>query len=264
MNTTSTKTKGRQTHDSGKLNMALEAKSIVAQVDLLGLVEKHLLKECTTIEIKKPSSVEDGKNGTDTYKVTNYVVDIPPTVLNAFKGMFSPNKTYRFRLTRVASIVTSGGGTLSLATGVFPGQFDQFTALSILFQQSRLIRTSIDYMLLAPQAGTSATTFATLPAVAVSAFDQAQYGGTTYLYNQLQRRAGCVQFVSTYTGLKVSNVYTVKKGERLWSAIGVQAGTDPFGGNAGAWCVSVANVATPSTAYWEYLITADYEFTQLQ
>jgi hypothetical protein len=226
------------------------------------LLEQHLLEEGTMVE-KKEEVVSDNKNGTDTYKKQQVVIDISPTVLSAFKGMFSPNKTYRFRLTRVASLVTSGGGTMNLATGVYPGQFDQYAALSILFSQSRMIRTQIDYMLLAANAQTSATTYATIPGVFVVAFDQSQYGGTTYLYNQLQRRAGAVQFTSFYTGKKVSNRYTVKRSSRLWSNIAVQTGTDPYGGNVGAWCICLANVASTTTTYWEYLITADYEFTGL-
>lgn len=237
--------------------------SIGTPHDTLGKLEDYISSECATLEVKRALSTEDLKNGVDTFKSVNYVIDVPPLVLDAFKGMFEPNKTYRFRLTRVASIVSSGGGTMSLATGVYPGQFDQYTALSILFAQSRLIRTSIDYMLLAPTAQTSATTYACIPGVFVSAFDQAQYGGTTYLYNQLQRRAGCINFTTAYTGKKVTNSFTVKKSERLWSNIGVQTGTDPYGGNAGAWCIALANVASPALAYWEYLITADYEFTTL-
>lgn len=227
------------------------------------LLQQHLVDECATVETKKTLTTDEAKNGHDTYKTVSYVVEIPPTVLSAFKGMFSPGKTYRFRMTRVASIVTSGGGTMALATGVYPGQFDQYTALAILFAQSRLIRTSIDYMLLAPQSQTAATTYATLPGVFVSAFDPAQYGGTTYLYNQLQRRAGCKQFVTSFTGNKITNTYTTPKNQRLWSNIATQSSTDPYGGNAGAWCIALANVASTSTAYWEYLITADYEFTSL-
>jgi hypothetical protein len=226
------------------------------------LLEQHLSEEGTVVE-KKKAVVSDNKNGADTYVGQSYVIDIPPTVLSVFRGMFSPNKTYRFRLTRTAAVVTSGGGTMSLATGVYPGQFDQYTALSILFSQSRLIRTSIEYMLLAPLAQTSATVYAALPGVFVSAFDPAQYGGTTYLYNQLQRRPGCKQFTSTFTGRKVTNVYTTKRDSRLWSNIAVQTGTDPYGGNVGAWCIALANVASTTTQYWEYLITADYEFTAL-
>lgn len=225
-------------------------------------LEQHLQDEGTLVE-KKKAVVSDNKNGTDTYLRNDVVIDIPPTVLSAFKGMFNSNKTYRFRLTRVASIVTSGGGTMGLATGVYPGQFDQYTALSILFSQSRLIRTKIEYMLLAPIAQTSSTTYAAIPGVFVSAFDQSQYGGTSYLYSQLQRRAGAVQFTSTFTGKKVSNTYTTKRDSRLWSNIAVQSGTDPYGGNVGAWCISLANVGSTTLAYWEYLITADYEFTGL-
>lgn len=235
----------------------------VIPTDALAKLDEYISTDCATLETKRVLTPEELKNGVDTYRTINYVVDIPPIVLNAFKGMFEPNKTYRFRLTRVASIVTSGGGTMSLSTGVYPGQFDQYTALAILFAQSRLIRTSIDYMLLAPTTQVSATVYASLPAVAVSAFDQAQYGGTTYLYNQLQRRAGCVQFTTAYTGKKVTNTFTVKKSERLWSNIAVQTGTDPYGGNAGAWCIAIANVASTSLPYWEYVITADYEFTTL-
>jgi hypothetical protein len=226
----------------------------------LDALEQHLDEECAILTpVKRVLSAEENKNGYDTFVRKEYVVDISPTVRNAFKGMFEPNKTYRFRLTRVASIVTSGGGTLALATGVYPGQFDQYTALSILFGQSRLIRTSIEYMLLINTIGSTS-----IPAVAVSAFDTAQYGGTTYLYNQLQRRAGCKQLVTSYTGNEVMNSYTTKKSARLWSDIAVQTGTDPFGGNSGAWCIAFANAASATTSYYEYLISADYEFTSLR
>lgn len=225
----------------------------------LQLVESHLQEENTVVVRKKTETKGDGH---DTYENLSYVIDIPPTVMNAFKGMFSPNQIYRFRMTRTASVVTSGGGTMSLATGVYPGQFDQYTALSILFSQSRLVQTKIDYMLLASQAQTQSTVYSTLPGVFVSAFDPAQYGGSTQLYQQVQRRPGCVQFATSYTGKKITNFYKVKE-PRLWSNIATQSGTDPYGGNAGAWLIALANVASTTTTYWQYVITADYEFTAL-
>jgi hypothetical protein len=97
----------------------------------ISLLEQHLLEEGTMVE-KKKVVVSDNKNGTDNHSSISYVIDIPPTVLSAFRGMFSPLQTYRFRLTRTASIISSGGGTLVLATGIYPSQFSQYSALSML------------------------------------------------------------------------------------------------------------------------------------
>jgi hypothetical protein len=226
------------------------------------LLEQHLLEEGTMVE-KKKVAVSDSKNGTENYEERQIVIDIPPTVLSAFRGMFSPLQTYRFRLTRTASIISSGGGTLVLATGIYPSQFSQYSALSMLFSESRLIRTCIEYMPCASNAVTGASAYATLPGVFASAFDPAQYGGSTFVYADMQQRPGCVNFHSQVTARKVTNVCTMNRSQRLWSNIGQSSGTDPYGGNAGAWLVGAANNISPSTTYFYYVITADYEFKGL-
>lgn len=226
------------------------------------LLEQHLLEEGTVVE-KKKVAVSDSKNGTDSYIEKSIVIDIPPTVLSAFRGMFSPLKTYRFRLTRAASIISSGGGTLVLATGIYPSQFSQYSALSMLFSESRLIRTCIEYMPISSNAQTGATTYATEPGAFASAFDPAQYGGSTFVFADIQRRPGTVNFHSQITARKVTNVCTMNRSQRLWSNIGQSSGTDPYGGNAGAWLVASAGNISPSTSYFYYVITADYEFKGL-
>jgi hypothetical protein len=225
------------------------------------LLEQHLLEEGTVVE-KKKVVISDNKDGTDTYQPLQVVIDIPPTVLSAFRGMMNPNKSYRFRLTRTASLVTSGSGTLSLSTGIYPSQFTQYTALALLFGESRLISTDIKYVNACSQAQTASTTYANLPIVAAAVFDPVQYGGTVVSYSDIQKRPGVKDMTSNFTGRIVSLRYKAKR--RQFSDITSQGSTDPYGGNAGAWCIGFSFAGSPSTTYFNYIISAIYEFTAVR
>jgi len=205
----------------------------------------------TQEEEKKTST-----DGIDTYVIKRCIVDVPPSLMLALSSVFSGNKTYRFRLTRNATLVTSGAGSMNLSTSLYPSQFDQYAALAALFNQARLRSTRITYTgMIAPGVTTVAQ------GSFCSAMDPSNSAliAPSYTYTLATRLPKCKVFSLIQSKWPVSNFY--KFGPRPWSTITASAsGSDPIGGVEGAWIHSINATVGASATYLSYLIICDYEF----
>lgn len=195
-------------------------------------------------------------NGTDLCKDSPYIIDIPPALGNALSSVFSGNKTYRFRLMRTATLVTSGAGVMNLVTRVYPSQFDQYGALSLLFNECRLRTTSIRYTGdIAPGVTT------VVQGTWASAFDPSASSlvGTSHTFTSALRLPKAKTWSLIMSKWPVSNSF--RQSLRPWSAvIATSTGSDPVGGVEGAWVHCVDGTVSASATYLTYVILADYEF----
>jgi hypothetical protein len=242
MNNSSTKSKGRLTHDS--VNSTINTSS-------------SLLAHLHSMEDEKANRSE----GTDTYKDTVNVIKMPVAQSALMRGMLG-NKIHRFRLTRVASLVTSGGGQMNLVTSVIPSQFAQSTALATLFSECRLISTSIEYTSTFGF-GSSATT--TLHSPMCSGFFQSSTTAspTVMTYDQCARLSNSKTFSSGNIPRNLRNSW-ITAAPRPWSLVSASAtGSDPVGGVNGCWSINNLVTMSNSTTYFGYLIEAIYEFRYL-
>jgi hypothetical protein len=196
--------------------------------------------------------------GVDSYKAGGPSA-MPVSQITLMKSMFG-SKPHRFRLTRTASLVTSGGGQMNLGTSIVPSQFSQYTALQTLFSECRLVSTSIQY---ASCFGIGSTT-TVLHSPMMSAFwpDAASTSPTVLSYDQCARLTNSMSFSSGFTTARVRNSY--KAPLRIWSYVAATAtGQDPIGGVLGAWSINNLVTLSNSTTYFGYLIEAVYDFRNL-
>jgi hypothetical protein len=184
----------------------------------------------------------------------------PPSSILTAKSILSTvirgNRSFRFKMSRSATLTSSGAGALALTTLFTPSGFDQYTQLSAFFEQVRLVGYKISYnSLVNPSDTTQVNT-----AVAI-AFDPAAITGAVTSYTLCSR----LPKVKTFSLLSTSMwpiVYERKvERNRPWSLITANpGGTDPVGGIAGGHCIAVASAVKASTAVLAYLIEAVFEF----
>jgi hypothetical protein len=175
--------------------------------------------------------------------------------LTLLKGMLLNvygTKPFRFRMSRTASLATSGAGAMALATLIYPSQFDQFSAIGAIFQEARLHSARIQYTLLATLSGISNACF-------VTAYNPSAETGYTITTSAVTRLPNCKLFSTANTNWPVRLVAKLPR-NRPWSNIAASStGFDPFGGTVGAFCHVIMNTASNSTSYLQYLIEAEYD-----
>ncbi len=202
-----------------------------------------------------PEDEKSANSGTDSW-VEPRPVKYSPVMLTMAKTMFSSKTTYKVRLTRTATITTSGAGTLALVTLLNFSQYDQYTQISSLFEEGRLLKTSIHYAPLVSPNDTSKT-----PCVWALALDPSASSGATTSFVLVTRLPGAKFFGSTQSNWPVRASY--KYGVQPWSKIGyTPGGTDPVG-NLGGWCIANSAAGSASTAYLQYTIETIAEFRKL-
>lgn len=175
-------------------------------------------------------------------------------LLKIMKSVYSPGKTYRFRLSRSAGLTSSGTGTLQLITAVLPSNFEEYTPLSGLFEECRLISTRIQY------AFTSNGTTPTLVAFA-SCFDPSATASTVPTWtNAIQFPGAKITNIQNSAPVIFKNSFRATRG-RAWSLVTTtDSGTDPVGGALGGWYHSIFSNTSNSTLIGVYLLECDYEF----
>ncbi len=203
-----------------------------------------------SIRLLHEDEKDDSKSaGTDV--LINRPVRISPTpsLIKVARSVFTPGKVYKFRLTRTALLTTSGGGTMNLATNVYPQQFDQYNALVLLFDEARLLSTHITY--------TDVARGGTLTSAIVTAFDPSEANASPSFAAGV-RFPGAKLFCTSQTVWPVHNSWTARN-RRPWSKISAtSAGTDPTGGIIGKWYHCAATTLDNSKSYLLYLIEAEY------
>lgn len=238
-----------------QIKMSQKNTPVEQKSSLLTPIVSALMSSCGVM-LASNKSVEVKTDGQDKCAVDSYYVDIPKPLQGVMASVFSTNKSYRFRLIRTATLVTSGGGTMNLATLVHPSQFDQYSALALLFNQSRLRSTRITYIgNIAP----AATTVVQQPFV--SAFDPSYSSFVTpsHTFTTANRLPKSKNFSLIMSKWPVTNSY--RSPNRPWSYIAATgSGSDPVGGVEGAWIHCISGTASASATYLQYVIVADYEF----
>lgn len=187
------------------------------------------------------------------------------TTLNGVSKLFSTsNSVYRVRMSRAASLSTSGGGAMALATAVYPSQFDQYTQLSPLFGECRIRAVRIQLTCFPnPNAATVGTTDYIGGWFAV-AFNPGGGAGSFLIISiaAVTRLPGCKVYNPFVTGRVILSHKFPKT--TPWSILGgTNSGTDPVGGTAGYFANVALSTLTASRAYLGYLIEAEYEFRNL-
>lgn len=196
----------------------------------------------------------DNANGTDNSRVYECTLIAPPSLLTLMRSVFAPGKTYRFRLSRVAELVTSGSGTMSLGTAVYPSQFVQYSALSALFTECRLRSTNIHYT---PRIAPGVTTVAQV--TVATAFDPTSSSGTP-TYTAVIRYPSAKTFALIGTKYPVRNSFNKTRGRPFSTASSSGSGFDPVGGVNGVWLHAISATTSASATILDYVILADYEF----
>jgi len=166
-----------------------------------------------------------------------------------FKG-----KVFTLRLSRAASLTTSGTGTMQLSTSVLPSQFAEYTQLVDLFTEAKLLSTSIQY-------SDNQTSVGTVYRCGfISAFQPTDPGTGTVTSLATSRLPGAKLFSLANTTWPVRNSVPKLKG-RQWCKI-TTSGTsaDNVSGCAGSWYHSLQNTGPVSTNILFYIIEALYQF----
>jgi len=182
-------------------------------------------------------------------------LSVSPIALRAIaRSVYRPGKTFRMRLTRNAVVTTSGAGALQIASNITPANMSEYSAVSALFQEARLMSTRITYAMYSQ--GNSPTT---VIGIAIS-FDPSNYStAPTHTY-ALQQPGAKLFNTNSAAGSRLTNFWK-GDGKRPWSlTIASGSGTDPMGGIVGTWYSSLSGVTTASQNLGTYLIEVDYEF----
>jgi len=180
---------------------------------------------------------------------------VPPSLLTVAQSVFTPGKTYRIRTIRTATLVASGGGTMLLATAIYPSQMSQYAALNALFRECRLHSTRIHYTFRTPVGG---------PVTMVSAFDPSSSGGTPASATYVLEYAGA-RTMNTWNTISSPTLQWKSKVPRPWSTVPSSAsGSDPMGGVSGAWYHALLSAVSGAASIADYYIECDYEFRNPQ
>jgi hypothetical protein len=157
------------------------------------------------------------------------------------------------RMTRNALVSTSGAGLLQIATSIAPSNFTEYSAVSALFQEARLMSTRITYAMYSQ--GNSPTT---VIGIALS-FDPSNFSTAPTFTYAVQQPGARVYNTNSAADKRLTNSWK-GDGKRPWSTVTASAGgTDPVGGIVGTWYTSLSGATTASQNLGYYLIEADYE-----
>lgn len=184
--------------------------------------------------------------------------------IKAMSSVFSTSNTvYTVRMSRAASLTTSGGGAMALATAVYPSQFDQYTQLSPLFSEARIRHVRIQLTCLPNPFAATVGTSDLIGGWFAVAFNPRPGGASpTTSIAEVTRLPGC-KIYNPFTNGKQVLSYRFPK-NYPWSLInGTGGGTDPIGGTSGYFANVALSTVTASRSYLGYLIEAEYEFRGL-
>lgn len=211
-------------------------------------------------DIKVKGTLDNGK---DTWTgPTPFILDpvSAPSTLLAMKGMLASfsDKVFTFPLTRFATLVTGGGGTMALSTFVYPSQFDQYNQLSVLFEECKQVSVHADVT--AVYAGTLASS--ALPVPFIINFEPQAYSSSPTMTTVLANRIpGSKLITSGQTNWPVSLSHKFKN--KVWSQMNAtEFGNDPTG-LSGRFNWVAMTATTASTTYLAYRITAIYQMRGL-
>jgi hypothetical protein len=174
-------------------------------------------------------------------------------LLKASAPMFSiSNKSYTIEMTRTATLVSSGGGTMALVTLIYPSQFDQYNQVSALFGECRIRSTSIQ--LANAGGGVLSSSF-------MVAFDPHAVNGATTSTSSVNRLLGAKLYNATLqTNWPITMSYRYPK-SMTWATVSSTAsGSDPLSSVKGGWCNVAMNTVTATANYLQYRISAVYDF----
>lgn len=187
---------------------------------------------------------------------------IPPSSLLLMKSMFlgGANKSVKFRLSRVATLTTSGAGAMALLTLVYPQTFDQYGTLAALFSECRLVATRISYTLnLNPDQATGGTS-GVVGGAFMTAFNPTAITGSTATVASVSRLPKSKMFCTANTNWPIKLIAKAPR-NNVWSAVTAgSSGSDPLGGIRGGWCHVALSTLSNSVAYLVYCLEAEYEF----
>jgi len=191
--------------------------------------------------------------------------EVPPSAVLLMKSMFAgfANKTYRIRMSRTATLTTSGAGAMALLTTTIPSSFDQYSALAAIFSECRIRTTRISYTLNLNPFQTSGGTSGVVGGAFCSAFWPAAITGSTASVSQVTRLPKHKLFTTINTNWPISLGYRYPRGLPWSNVTAGSGGSDPEGGLRGGWCHVALSTLSNSVAYLIYVLEVDYEFRTL-
>ncbi len=207
--------------------------------------------------------VKDTKEtfGKDSWKPPVSDPEVPPSFIKLLKATFSAykDKVFRFRLTRVAALTTSGGGSMALSTYNYPSQFDQYSSLSALFEECKQVSVRAQLVSLFPDTPTSTYNQGTSFAIN---FEPSAYNSTPSITTStVCRIPGTKLITNCQRNWPVKLTHTYKN--KVWCGTGSTGfGQDPSGITGRFNWVALNAVGATQTVF-EYLIEAEYDFRGL-
>lgn len=206
----------------------------------------------TALAIINDESKERVPEGKDSWRAPP-PVEYNPAALKVARSVFLPGKIYTFRCVRTATITSSGSGTLQLATSVLPSQFNEYSALAVLFTEARLKSTRIHLSFYSSGASPAVTGYC-------SSFDPTNISTVpTFAYAVAQPGMKLWSNFGPLAGTHTNEWHV--RSPRPWSAItATGSGTDPVSGVAGSWYHSISTPTTASAVVGVYVIEAEYQF----
>jgi hypothetical protein len=202
------------------------------------------------------------------------IVTSPPLIMSAdykaglmsLKGMFtSQNAVFNIRLSRTSTHVTSGSGVMALATPIYPSLFPQYAQLSLLFQECRVrhVKMTVSSNINPYTSSSGSTQYA--GGTIGFAFNARPASGSSPSTSiaEVTRLPGCRVYPALQqTPVSIRHRFPSKM---PWSGVASAAtGQAPVDSTCGYFAhVSIGNTLTASTAYFCYLVEAEYEFRGL-
>jgi len=177
-------------------------------------------------------------------------IPIAPSFLKLARSVFAPGKTYRMRLSRLATLTTSGAGAFAGATSLIISNFAESSAVNALFDECRVWGTRIHYAML----GFSGFTNSGM----ISSFDPSN--ASTVPTAALAAQIPGAKIFPIFAVARVSNEWRTRTA-RPWSIISnTDSGTDPVGGSLGTWYHVLVNNINATVGFAQYILEVDYEF----
>jgi hypothetical protein len=165
------------------------------------------------------------------------------------------NKIFKLRVSRTATLTTSGTGTMLLSTAVDLPQFQEYAALAALFSQARLVSSRIQY-------ADNQTSVGTVYKCSVlSAFHPTDHQSASIPVTAAAAAAlpGVKLFSMANTNWPIVNhTPKLKRPFSLINSTGTS--TDVMGGMSGSWWHALVNTGPVSTNIMTYIIEAEFEF----
>lgn len=216
------------------------------------LSDNHLF----SASLRLLSPAEDTKTeGKEVIRFPSPKLVLEPSSLKLAQSFFRPGKVYRIRCVRVATLQSNGAGGLNLATQVIPSTMSEYSSLSVLFGECRLVSTKIHYTFLSPSGG---------PNTLMSSFDPSNIGSAPSNALTVAQIPGAKPFNTWDTVMNPTNKWSVSS-PRPWSKVTASAtGTDPVGGILGVWYHSLVTAVSGVQNVADYLVECIYEFRNPQ